>query len=64
MVQTWILNASPLILLHKIDFLKTISQFARKWLIPGVVVQEIEEEDSIDGYTRELSYRSQVEIRG
>lgn len=62
MVQMWILDASPLILLHKIDFLKTISEFARTWLIPGVVVQEIEEKNSIDSYMRELSYKSQVEI--
>jgi predicted nucleic acid-binding protein len=48
MVQPWILDASPLILLHKIDFLKTISEFARTWLIPGIVVQEIEEKNSID----------------
>ena len=62
MVRTWILDASPLILLHKIDFLKTISEFARTWLIPGIVVQEIEEKNSIDSYRRELSYKSQVEI--
>jgi len=62
MVQMWILDASPLILLHKIDFLKTISEFARTWLIPGVVVQEIEEKNSIDSYMRELSYKSQVKI--
>jgi predicted nucleic acid-binding protein len=55
MVQTWILDASPLILLHKIDFLKTISEFARTWLIPGIVVQEIEEKNPIDSYLRELS---------
>lgn len=61
-VQTWILDASPLILLHKIDFLKTISEFARTWLIPGVVVHEIEEKNSIDSYMREISYKSQVEI--
>lgn len=60
MVRTWILDASPLILLHKIDFLKTISEFARTWLIPGIVVQEIEEKNSIDSYMRELSYKSQV----
>ena len=62
MVQMWILDASPLILLHKIDFLKTISEFARTWLIPGVVVQEIEEKKSIDSYMWEISYKSQVKI--
>lgn len=62
MVLKWILNASPLILLHKIDFLKTMSELARAWFIPEAVVQEIEKKGCIDDYVTQLSSKSHVEI--
>lgn len=61
MVQEWILNASPLILLHKIDFLETMSKLAKTWLIPEAVAQEIGEKRPIDDYVTQLSVKAHVD---
>jgi predicted nucleic acid-binding protein len=62
MAQKWILNASPLILLHKIDFLQKMSPLSPTWLIPEMVIQEVEEKDSIDNYISPLSSNAHVEV--
>jgi predicted nucleic acid-binding protein len=62
MIHSWILDASPLILLHKIDFLKSMSKLSKNCLIPASVVNEIEEKNSMDDYISELSYKSKVRI--
>jgi len=62
MVKKWILNASPLILLHKIDFLEKMSALSEEWLIPEAVVREIEKKNLIDSYIKGLSLKSNVII--
>jgi len=60
--RQWMLDASPLILLEKIDFLNIMSRLADVWLIPNAVVQEIERKNPIQGYLTELSIYSHVEV--
>jgi predicted nucleic acid-binding protein len=62
MVQTWILDASPLILLHKIDFLTRMSRMSDRWLIPAGVIREIEKKNSIQDYIKQLGSDSHVEV--
>jgi predicted nucleic acid-binding protein len=62
MIQKWILNASPLILLHKIDFLETMSKLSEIWLIPEAVAQEIGKKRPINDYVTQLSVKSHVDI--
>jgi hypothetical protein len=54
MSDNFILNASPIILLGKADFLKTISPLAKSWIIPKGVVVEVEKKRSIEPFLFEI----------
>lgn len=60
MIDNFIINASPIILLGKADLLQTISPLAKLWIIPKGVVREVEKKRSIEPYLSGLSCKSQV----
>lgn len=60
MNNSFILNASPVILLGKAGLLKTISPLAESWIVPEGVVDEIEVKRPIDPYLSDLTKSSKV----
>jgi len=60
MNESWVLDASPIILLGKADLLKTVSPLAKLWIIPEGVIREVEAKRPIDSYLSEISYGSEV----
>jgi len=60
MSKSWILNASPIILLGKADLLKTISSLAEKWIIPDGVLNEVLAKRPIEPYLAALASDSEV----
>lgn len=60
MIHTWILNASPLILLGKAELLKEISPLAETWMIPSCVIQEVAVKSPIASYIADLSAASEI----
>jgi len=60
MSKSWILNASPIILLGKADLLKTISSLAEKLIIPDGVLNEVQAKRPIAPYLAALASDSEV----
>ncbi|MBW2004067.1 MAG: DUF3368 domain-containing protein [Deltaproteobacteria bacterium] len=60
MIENWVLNASPIILLGKAELLKTVSPLAKVWIIPKGVIREVETKRSIEPYLLEISHNSEV----
>ena len=60
MIRSWILNASPLILLGKAELLRDIAPLADTWIIPGGVAKEVAVKSPINSYIGDLSVGSQV----
>ena len=60
MNKSFILNASPVILLGKAGLLKTISPLAESWIVPEGVVDEIEAKRPIGSYLSDLAISSEV----
>lgn len=61
MIKTWVLNASPLIILGKADLLKTICHLYPKWLIPDGVYKEISRKSLADKFLAQMSSIANVE---
>lgn len=60
MNKTYILNASPIILLGKANLFSTIAPLADNWIVPEGVVAEVESKRSIDAYLSGLEISSSV----
>ena len=60
MSKSWVINASPIILLGKADLLKTISSLAEKWIIPDGVLNEVLAKRPIEPYLAALASDSEV----
>ncbi len=60
MSKSWVINASPIILLGKADLLKTISSLAEKWIIPDGVLNEVLAKRPIEPYLTALASDSEV----
>ena len=61
MIDTWILNASPLIILNKADLLHTVSTLSPKWLIPDGVYEEISKKSDVEQIVSQMSFNARVE---
>jgi hypothetical protein len=48
MNKNLVINASPIILLGKADFLKTINPLAETWIIPDGVIHEVQAKRPIE----------------
>ncbi len=60
MNKNMVINASPIILLGKADFLKTMSPLAKTWIIPDGVIHEVQAKRPIDPYLSGLASNSEV----
>ena len=60
MTKSWVLNASPIILLGKADLLKTLSPLSKTWMVPEGVVREVAVKSPVDSYLSDLSRSSEV----
>ncbi len=60
MSKSWVINASPIILLGKADLLKTISSLTEKWIIPDGVLNEVLAKRPIEPYLTALASDSEV----
>ena len=60
MNKKMVINASPIILLGKADFLKTMSPLAKTWIIPDGVIHEVQAKRPIDPYLSDLASNSEV----
>ena len=63
MKSSWVLNASPLIILNKAGLLQTLSPLAEKWIIPEAVVREISRKSEIKPLLSKLADKSEAVIR-
>ena len=54
-----VINASPLFLLGKADFLKTMSPLAKTWIIPDGVIHKVQAKRPIDPYLSGLASNSE-----
>jgi predicted nucleic acid-binding protein len=62
MQNSWVLNASPLIILNKVGLLQTLSPLAEKWIIPEAVVREISRRSKIKPLLSKLEDKSQAVV--
>ena len=60
MNSTWVLDASPIILLGKAGLLETISPLADGWIIPEGVIAEVTRKRALEPYLVELAKHAQV----
>ncbi len=63
MIQTWVVDASPLIILGKAGLLKTLSPLAEQWVVPETVLREVAKKSAVEPLLLQLAERAKVESR-
>ena len=59
-MSSWILNASPLIVLGRAELLKVISPLVETWIIPEGVIRELSIKTNVKPFLSQLSVNAEV----
>lgn len=62
--RAWVINASPLILMGKLDQLDLVQRLAPQLMVPAAVIHEISAGASDDGAARSAAKAHQVQLLG